>query len=82
VEGIVTNGISKCRNQFRSLNGSTGLIPDTTVPGDLICMLGDAEIPFVLRPNHGEFKIIGDAYIEMADDDVDRPLMVQTFGIR
>jgi hypothetical protein len=81
VKSIVINGISEGRKQF-IFEGSEGLLTETAVTGDLICILSNAEIPFILRPVGEEFVLIGEAYIKLAHNKTDRPFKVQTFNIR
>jgi hypothetical protein len=81
VKSIVINGISEGRKQF-IFEGSVGLLTKTAVTGDLICILSNAEIPFILRPVGEEFVLIGEAYIKLAHNKTDRPFKVQTFNIR
>jgi hypothetical protein len=82
VKSIVINGISEGRKQFIDPEGSKGLVTERAIAGDLICILGNTEIPFVLRPVGDEFVLIGDAYIKLAQGQTDRPFKVQTFSIR
>jgi hypothetical protein len=84
VEDFATMGISKGRKQFRSSSGANGLVPDAARHGDIICILGDSEIPFVLRPVGDEqYELVGDGYIELDDTlDFGHQPMVQTFAIR
>lgn len=82
MESVVINGFLEGRKQFIDPKGSKGLLTETSVAGDLICILGNAEIPFILRPVGEEFVLIGEAYIELAHGQTDRPFKVQTFNIR
>lgn len=77
-------GISEGRKQFRSFSGTTGLVPHATRHGDIICILGDSGIPFVLRPvGDDQYELIGDGYIKLGDTlDVDHQPTIQTFTIR
>jgi hypothetical protein len=52
--------------QYRSLvfteMGYMGLGPNCQV-GDLVCILFGGEVPFVLRPSEGYYRLVGDVYI-------------------
>jgi hypothetical protein len=61
-------GIAKGRKQFWGSRGNTGLVPEATQNGDVICMLGGGDIPFVLRPVDGQYQLLGDAYIDISED--------------
>jgi hypothetical protein len=61
-------GIAKGRKQFWGSRGSSGLVPEATQNGDVICMLGGGEIPFVLRLIDGQYQLLGDAYIDVSED--------------
>ncbi|KAH8591128.1 heterokaryon incompatibility protein-domain-containing protein [Bisporella sp. PMI_857] len=77
VEGFAIQGISEGRKQFRSSQGSTGLVPKATKHGDVMCILGDAKILFVLRPIGKQYKLVGDGYINVGGelDDNYRPAL-------
>ncbi|KAH8770898.1 heterokaryon incompatibility protein-domain-containing protein [Diaporthe sp. PMI_573] len=47
-------------------DGHVGLGPQVTEPGDVVCILKDAIMPLVLRPeaNRDSFKLVGEAYIQ------------------
>ena len=52
-------------------NGKMGLAPIPTRPGDLVCILFGAAVPFILRAKNSEhYEVIGQTYIEgyMAND--------------
>jgi len=82
VDGFAIQGISEGRRQFCSSDGSTGLAPKATKHGDVMCILGDAEIPFVLRPMGEKYRLVGDSYINSSRelDDNYRPAL-ETFII-
>ncbi|EON66518.1 hypothetical protein W97_05763 [Coniosporium apollinis CBS 100218] len=44
-------------------NGYMGNAPRSTLPGDKICVLYGARVPFVLREEGASYRIIGDCYI-------------------
>jgi len=58
-------------------------VPEAAKHGDILCVLGESEIPFVLRPVGAQYKLIGDAYIDVGEDvpDSRRP-EVETFVIQ
>jgi hypothetical protein len=74
-------GIVHGRQQFHSSTGCTGLIPLVAREGDVICMLGNSKVPFVLRPIGDRYQLIGDAYIDVADDSRDL-YVVREFAIQ
>jgi hypothetical protein len=80
VKDLATMGIVHGRQQFRSSTGCTGLIPLVAREGDVICMLGNAKVPFVLRPIGDRYQLIGDAYIDVVDNFRDS-YVVQEFAI-
>lgn len=47
-------------------DGHVGLGPQVTEPGDVVCILQDAIMPLVLRPetDGDKFKLVGEAYIQ------------------
>ncbi len=52
------------RRLMSTEKGLLGLVPDTTRPGDKICILYGGRVPFVLRPCQGRlFFLIGEAYL-------------------
>jgi len=52
------------RRPFISTEGYVGLVPAHSRPGDIICILYGAIVPFVLRrATNGAFKLIGEAYV-------------------
>lgn len=51
------------RKPFISTEGHVGLAPSTSQPGDLICIIFGATVPFILRPIANErFVLVGEAY--------------------
>jgi hypothetical protein len=52
------------RRPFISTEGYVGLVPAHSLPGDSICILYGAIVPFVLRRAiNGEFELVGEAYV-------------------
>jgi hypothetical protein len=74
-------GVVYGRRQFLSTTGCSGLVPLVAKEGDIICMLGNSEVPFVLRPVADQYQLIGDAYIDAADRLPDS-YVVQDFAIQ
>jgi hypothetical protein len=53
------------RRFITTRNGKMGLAPVPTRPGDLVCILFGAAVPFILRAKNNEhYEVIGQAYIE------------------
>ncbi|KAI0552265.1 heterokaryon incompatibility protein-domain-containing protein [Xylaria curta] len=54
----------KCGNRalLVTKRGYLGLGPACQV-GDYVCILRGGEVPFILRPTNGHFRLVGDAYI-------------------
>ena len=50
-------GIRSGRKTFRSNKGSRGMVPSDSTYGDVICMLGNSEISFVLRPSGNSYRL-------------------------
>jgi hypothetical protein len=73
-------GIVHGRQQFHSSTGCTGLVPLVANEGDVICILGNSKVPFVLRPVGDQYQLIGDAYIDVVDNFRDC-YVVQEFAI-
>lgn len=83
MEDFACRAICEGRKQFRGFKGSRGIVPKDTKHGDIICILGAAEIPFVLRAVKGKYVLIGDAYIEFGNEfDVSTSAAVQTFHLQ
>lgn len=83
MEGFASEGIAKARQQFRSFKGSSGLVPKAAKHGDVICILGNAEVPFVLRPIDEHYEMIGDGYIDLGEEsEVGSKPQLQTFVLQ
>jgi hypothetical protein len=53
------------RRPFMSRKGYVGLGPAIMLPGDLICILFGAQVPYILRPSHdGKHTFVGEAYCD------------------
>ncbi|KAF5584001.1 heterokaryon incompatibility protein [Fusarium pseudocircinatum] len=49
---------------FETENGYIGLGPRSVIPGDVICILPGAPVPYILRPaGESTYQLIGDSYI-------------------
>jgi len=54
-----TNG----RLFFTTKNGYMGLASKGAQPGDLVAVIGGANVPILLRPHNGDYKLIADCYV-------------------
>ncbi|RDI86099.1 hypothetical protein Vi05172_g3670 [Venturia inaequalis] len=54
-----------CNNRwlFLTTGGHLGLGPWSMLPGDEVCILGGADMPFVLRREEDYFRLVGECYI-------------------
>lgn len=43
-------------------NGYMGLGPPLTQKGDILCILQDAKVPFILRPHEEGYHLVGEAF--------------------
>ena len=41
-----------------------GLAPSEAETGDIVCIILEASVPFVLRPEGNAFKLIGECYVQ------------------
>lgn len=48
---------------FRTESGLVGLGPNWLQTGDSVCILFGADVPFVIRPKNGGYRLIGECYI-------------------
>ncbi|KAH8756067.1 hypothetical protein F5883DRAFT_388549, partial [Diaporthe sp. PMI_573] len=47
-----------------TIDGRLGLVPGGAAPGDVVCILQGARVPYIFRPNpDGSHRLIGEAYI-------------------
>ncbi|KAI2629960.1 heterokaryon incompatibility protein-domain-containing protein [Hypoxylon sp. NC1633] len=54
------------RRPFISKTGFVGLVPQSTQPGDIVCIFLGGKIPYVIRPAPGEsetYVLIGEAFV-------------------
>lgn len=51
------------RSFFRTKGGYMGLGPQILQPGDFVCVLAGGEVPFILRPDHDYYKLVGECYL-------------------
>jgi hypothetical protein len=52
------------RSPFISTQGYVGLAPTHTLPGDVICLVLGAVLPFIFREGDGgRYQLVGEAYI-------------------
>lgn len=59
---------AQCQHQdrcfFTTSSGRIGLGVPSTKPGDTICALDGAAVPFILREQGPHWRLVGDAYVE------------------
>ncbi|KAF2029305.1 HET-domain-containing protein [Setomelanomma holmii] len=46
-----------------SLDGNLASVPVSSLPGDILCIVMGAAVPFVLRPLHGGYRLVGECYV-------------------
>ncbi|KAF7556965.1 hypothetical protein G7Z17_g1034 [Cylindrodendrum hubeiense] len=51
------------RSALTTRNGWFGFGPINTAPGDVVCIIAGADVPFVLRPVGDSFKLVGECFI-------------------
>lgn len=56
------------RQMFRSNVGHLCIGPETVEPGDKLCILIGAEVPFILRNYGDRYVLVGEAYVDGAMD--------------
>jgi hypothetical protein len=56
-------GINFQRGFFVTKRGYLTLAPRYTKPGDLVCLIFGAEVPFVLRPDGLRYRLVGECYV-------------------
>ncbi|MCJ1263983.1 hypothetical protein MMC22_003854 [Lobaria immixta] len=52
------------RQIFRSSAGHLCIGPETVEPGDKLCILTGAEVPFILRNDGDRYVLVGEAYVD------------------
>ena len=52
------------RQMFRSRAGHLCVGPETVEPGDKLCILTGAEVPFILRNHRDHYLLVGEAYVD------------------
>jgi hypothetical protein len=55
-----------CRNRrlFVTTGGHLGLGPWQAQPGDILCVLGGADMPFIIRKEDSRFRLVGECYVD------------------
>ncbi|OCK99030.1 HET-domain-containing protein, partial [Cenococcum geophilum 1.58] len=53
----------KRRRLFYSKNGYFGLGPSVMQPGDIVCVLFGAQVPFILRRKDSRYQLVGESYV-------------------
>jgi hypothetical protein len=56
-------GLINGRNMFISTTGFMGLVPDIAREGDQIAVLFGCREPFVVRPDHDHYLLVGPCYV-------------------
>jgi hypothetical protein len=56
--------VSHNTSLFLTTSGHIGLGPSEMVPGDVVCVLGGADMPMVLRKNDDCYNLVGECYID------------------
>jgi hypothetical protein len=57
--------VSLDRQLFVTTNGHLGLGPWQMLPGDIVCVLGGADMPFVIRRTDNDcFTLVGECYVD------------------
>jgi heterokaryon incompatibility protein (HET) len=51
------------RSFFTTKKCYMGLGPQLLQPGDWVCVLFGAKVPYILRPYNGNYKLVGEAYL-------------------
>ncbi len=46
-----------------SMDGYLASVPVSSLPGDVVCVVMGAKVPFVLRPRNGGYQLIGECYV-------------------
>jgi hypothetical protein len=54
---------AKNRRFCSTTSGRIGWVPSNTEKNDLICILYEGQVPYVLRPCEGGYKLVGECYI-------------------
>ena len=60
----------ECRRLFLTMNGYLGLGPDTLQEGDVLCVLGGGDVPYILRPvksndySKMKYLLVGECYVD------------------
>lgn len=51
------------RKFFTTKKCAIGLGPQSMRPGDVVCILSGGRVPFILRAEESEFRLVGEAYV-------------------
>ena len=51
------------RRMVRTSKGYIGLVPSTTQPGDCVWLLEGGNVPFILREEGRDMRLVGEAYV-------------------
>ncbi|KAK3319453.1 heterokaryon incompatibility protein-domain-containing protein [Apodospora peruviana] len=55
--------ISMQMKRCGTVKGYIGQVPKSTQAGDVVCVIGGAAVPFVLRAGSGGYKVVGQCYL-------------------
>jgi hypothetical protein len=51
------------RRHFHTVHGYMGLGPGAMQPGDIVCVLFGAGVPYILRPQDNYYRLVGESYV-------------------
>jgi len=51
------------RRFFTTQNGYFGLAPEDACANDIVCIIGGAQTPYILREHNGCYQVIGECYV-------------------
>jgi hypothetical protein len=60
----VAKNVSYNSSLFLTTSGHIGFGPSQMGPGDIVCVLGGADMPVVLRKHEGSYDLVGECYID------------------
>jgi hypothetical protein len=75
---------SSRRRICKTIDGRLACVPKSSEPGDVICTLLGAEVPYVLRPMAtGFYSVIGESYVDdiMHGESLSHNRMLRTFRL-
>jgi hypothetical protein len=75
---------SSRRRLCKTIDGRLACVPKNSGPGDIICTLLGAEVPYVLRPmTKGFYSVIGECYVDdiMHGESLSHDRMLRNFRL-